>query len=59
LHTYIVHKPCPYGGDIKCNDTGVCIRSYDVCNGYANCNNGTDEENCSKCIIIIMHICIL
>ena len=47
-----VSKPCPYDGDFKCNDTGVCLRSTDVCDGYSECQNryrsdsDYDEHNC-------------
>jgi len=50
-----VNKPCPYNGDFKCNDTGNCLRSTAVCDGFPHCTNGADELNCGKiCIIIIM-----
>ena len=44
----LVTGGCPYDGDVKCNDTGRCIRSYRVCNGYSSCRYGNDEENCGK-----------
>ena len=49
---FVVSKPCPYDGDFKCNDTGVCIRSTDVCDGYSECqsryrsDSDYDEQNC-------------
>ena len=46
-------KRCPYDGDFRCNRTGNCIRSYQVCNGHANCRDGSDEENCGMCSKII------
>ena len=39
--------PCPYNGDFRCH-ASRCIRSTDVCNGYNNCVDGSDEINCSK-----------
>ncbi|XP_065894299.1 sortilin-related receptor-like isoform X2 [Dysidea avara] len=47
-------KPCPYYGDFKCNDTGVCLRYYDRCDGYSECqnhhgsNSDYDEQNCAS-----------
>ena len=29
----------------KCND-GICIEETYVCNGYFNCDDGSDELNC-------------
>lgn len=49
---FTVSKPCLYDGDFKCNDTGVCLSSYRVCNGYSECqgyygsNSDYDEQNC-------------
>ena len=51
-YIYTVSRPCPYDGDFKCNDTGVCLRSTDVCNGYSECqyrygsDSDYDEQNC-------------
>ena len=30
-----------------CCDDGTCIDSELVCNGFSNCDNGTDESNCT------------
>ena len=42
----LVTTVCPYVGDVKCSDTGVCLRSNYACNRYPSCNNGDDEANC-------------
>ena len=44
----LVTTVCPYDGDIKCSDTGRCLRSDAACNGYFSCNNGDDEANCGN-----------
>ena len=41
---------CPYDTDFRCPQSGVCIRYYDVCDGYSQCNHGEDEQNCSMYI---------
>lgn len=38
---------CPYDSDHRCGD-GYCIRSTGVCDTYLDCNDGSDEVNCSK-----------
>ena len=54
LYCVTVSKPCPYDGDFKCNDTGLCLRSIDVCDGYSDCeysygsDSDYDEQNCGK-----------
>ena len=30
-------------------ETGKCISNTDVCNGFDNCNDFSDERQCSKC----------
>ena len=41
---------CPYDEDYRCPQSGICIRSYEICDGYLDCPNGEDEQNCSKYI---------
>ena len=41
---------CPYDTDFRCHQTGVCVRYYEVCDGYSHCLHGEDEENCSMYI---------
>lgn len=38
---------CPYDGDYRCPLSGICIRSYQVCDGNRDCPNREDEQNCS------------
>ena len=44
----LVTGGCPFNGDVKCNDTGRCLRSTYACNGYSSCRYGNDEENCGN-----------
>ena len=39
---------CPYDDDFRCPLSGICIRSYKICDGYSDCRYSEDEENCSK-----------
>jgi len=53
VHTYIRMwhlgtLSCPYDDDYRCPRGGACIRSYQLCDGYYDCNYGEDEENCSE-----------
>ena len=47
-----VSKQCHYDGSFKCNDTGVCLRPSDRCDGYSECqrlygsDSDYDEQNC-------------
>ena len=52
----LVTGDCPFDGDFKCNDTGLCLRSHNVCDGFSTCRHGGDEENCGKNIIHIFYI---
>ena len=48
LHACVIGiRPCPYDGDHRCGD-GRCIRLRHVCNGYENCDDGSDEIGCRK-----------
>ena len=56
----LVTGGCPFDGDVKCNDTGRCLRSTYACNGYSSCRYGNDEENCGKNILqIFRRICLI
>jgi len=51
--SFIVTKPCPFYGDFKCNDTGICLRLNYECDGYSQClrlgsDLDYDEHNCGK-----------
>ena len=51
----LVTVACPFDGDVKCNDTGRCLRSRIICNGFSTCTHGDDELNCGKNIIPISY----
>ena len=48
MYSYAGIVPCPYEGDYRCPLSGVCIRSYEVCDGNYQCVDHSDEKNCSK-----------
>jgi len=47
-----IQRKCPYDGDFKCKDSGRCMRARFVCNGRNFCSDGSDEQNCSKLLIM-------
>ena len=52
---FLVQRSCPYDGDFKCSD-GRCLRSSRVCNGYSDCESGSDEQDCGMSNSIIMKL---
>ena len=54
----LVTGECPFDADVKCNGTGRCLRSPNICDGYSSCTYGDDEENCGMNITHI-YICNL
>ena len=47
LNVFIGMLPCPYAEDYRCPHSGICVRSYQLCDGYQDCSQGEDEQNCS------------
>ena len=43
---------CPYDEDFRCPLSGICIRSYELCDGYSDCPDREDEQNCSTYVCI-------
>ena len=43
-----MQRRCPYDGYFRCKSRGHCVNAYSICNGYDNCGDGSDEENCGR-----------
>ena len=43
-----MQRRCPYDGYFRCKSIALCIHPSYVCNGYYNCPDGSDEENCGR-----------
>ena len=48
MYVYVTdNSPCVSVKDFRCESTGACIRSAQVCDGVTHCSDGSDESNCS------------
>ena len=54
----LVTGACPFDGDFKCNYTGTCYRSNEICNGYYVCSNGEDKAYCGNEYYVLTYIYI-
>lgn len=34
---------------MKCNNTGLCVSEYGLCDGYNSCGDYEDEKGCATC----------
>ena len=41
-----MQRKCPYDGYFRCKSSARCLHPDFICNGYDNCPDGSDEENC-------------
>ena len=53
MYVYVGTRLCPFPGDKRCSSSHACIRSFQWCNNQLDCDDGSDENDCSK----YFHIC--
>ena len=41
-----MQRRCPYDGYFRCKSDARCLHAHYRCDGYNNCPDGSDEENC-------------
>ena len=46
-YVYFVIAECAEG-DFACNNNGECIPGAQVCDGYEDCDDGSDELSCGR-----------